>query len=706
VKKKAIVLAAYMAWATPTTGTAKTTSNSFSALNLGEVKSHSNLGESFKGVIPILFTSVQQAKQLKISLAPQSVFEQVGAERSAELNYLRFQIKTYKNKPYLVVRSTQPLHQPILNFILEIESSKGITYQDYTVMLDPPGTKTNIKPSASLETSKMKDVKRTSVRHKRKASSFTPSKNKSSHSNRHYVKSGDSLSKIALHYRHSGISLKKMMMGIYYANPEAFLAHDINKIKKGALLKIPSAKKIKSFSLKGRKSSALPPGKQAQKNIRHYKVKRGDTLSQITKKHLYNGVSFSRMMKSIYNANRHAFAKNNMNLLFAGEVLRIPTYTEVVNKTTAKTVAKPASASSVVDSISTQVTKQHLKQSPKRNKKSDLSRPATYTSVLARKQNKSTPNQLKPENKALDKTNTSANNDLHENLHETIRLQKRIRELRGKLSTITTKYEELTEKFDNKNSLDERKNRKNQAPIKPITSSIPSKENNNDLTSENKLSTQLFNELTLLKNSLANGDVNYTILALLLGGLLIRYRDKIYSYNSIPADVPKFYPPAEDKISEAEKELISLSEQLKKSAEDNHIKVETDKDKVEAETEIEETEAETETISVIRSESFEVDNDVANDVANDSGGKNSDEIKQTVSNNQPALFKIPLTIQQSHKAISEESIQECEMLIDELISELSNKTIKPEHNPSRKEFDSETQQQIQFLEKELLANNA
>ena len=701
MKKKAIVLAAYMAWATPSTGTAKTTSNSFSALNLGEVKSHSNLGESFKGVIPILFTSVQQAKQLKISLAPQSVFEQVGAERSAELNYLRFQIKTYKNKPYLVVRSTQPLHQPILNFILEIESSKGITYQDYTVMLDPPGRKTNIKPSGSLETGKMKDVQRTSVKHKRKASSFT-GKNKSTHSNRHYVKSGDSLSKIALHYRHSGISLKKMMMGIYYANPEAFLAHDINKIKKGSLLKIPSAKTIKSFSLKSRKSSALPPGKQAQKNSSHYKVKRGDTLSHITKKHLYNGVSFSRMMKSIYNANRHAFAKNNMNLLFAGEVLRIPTYTEVVNKTTAKTVAEPASVSSAVDSISTQVTKQHLKQSPEHNKKSDLSRPATYTSVLARKQNKSTPNQLKPENKAQDKTKTSVKNDLHENLHETIRLQKRIRELRGKLSTITTKYEELTEKFDNTNPLDERKNRKNQAPIKSIASSIPSKENNNDLTSESKLSTQLFNELTLLKNSLANGDVNYTILALLLGGLLIRYREKIYSYNSIPADVPKYYPPAKDKISEAEKELLSLSEQLKKSAEENHI-VETDKVEVEVEVETEieeETDTEeTETISVIGSESFEVDNEVNND----GDGNNSNEAKQTVSNNQSALFKIPLTTQQSHNAISEESIQECEMLIDELISELSNKTMKPEHNPSREEFDSETQQQIQFLEKELLA---
>jgi len=671
VKKKAIVLAAYMAWAAPTTGTAKTTSNNFSALNLGEVKSHSNLGELFKGVIPIFFTSVEQAKQLKISLAPRSIFEKVGAERAAELNYLRFQIKTYKNKPYLVVRSIQPLHQPILNFILKVESSKGITYQDYTVMLDPPGAKANINPSASLNTGKVKGVKRTNAKHK--ASSFTSSKNKSSHSDRHYVKSGDSLSKIALHYRHSGISLKKMMMGIYYANPEAFLAHDMNKVKKGSLLKIPSAKTIKSFSLRNRNSNALPPSNQAQKNTSRYKVKRGDTLSQITRKHLYNGASFSRMMKAIYEANPHAFAKNNMNLLFAGEVLNIPAYTEVINKTSTKREAKSALSRSPVDAISTAVVNQDLKQSSEQNKKPDLSRPAIYTSILASKNEKPKSNQLKSENKALDKTKTSANNNLHENSQETVRLQKRIRELRGKLSAITTQYEELTEKFNNKNSLQEIKNRKNQASI---TSSIVfSNENKNDLTSESEMPPQLFNTLIMLKNSLATEEVNYKILAfLLLGVLLIRYKDRIYSPT--------------DKMSGVEKEVINLTEQLKNSVEETKAKVET---------------APEETISVTRSESIEIANHNDNLI-------NNKEVKRVTSTNQNALFKIPLTTQQSHKEISkisEESIQECEILIDELISELSNKT-KPKlgHNPSRKEFNSDTQQQIQFLEKELLANNA
>ena len=233
MKKKALVLAIYMACATPTIGTAKPPVTNFSALNLGEVKSHSNLGEPFKGIIPILFTSRKEAKQLKIRLAPKSIFAKLGAEKSADLKYLKFKVKTLRKKPVIVVSSSRPINSPILNFILEIESNKGVTYQDYTVMLDPPKSKTGSKEKSKTASKAATVAVATKTKKKKSRSKtyFSPTTSRKSIS-KYSVKSGDTLSKIAKNYRRKGISLKKMMKSIHRSNPKAFIRNDINKLKK------------------------------------------------------------------------------------------------------------------------------------------------------------------------------------------------------------------------------------------------------------------------------------------------------------------------------------------------------------------------------------------------------------------------------------------------------------------------------------------
>jgi pilus assembly protein FimV len=55
-----------------------------------------------------------------------------------------------------------------------------------------------------------------------------------------------------------------------------------------------------------------------------YEVVKGDTLSKIAREYQYSGVTFNQMMIAIYRANKEAFIRDNINLVRAGRILRVP----------------------------------------------------------------------------------------------------------------------------------------------------------------------------------------------------------------------------------------------------------------------------------------------------------------------------------------------------------------------------------------------
>jgi len=659
VKKKALVLAIYMACATPTIGTAKPLVTNFSALNLGEVKSHSNLGEPFKGIIPILFTSRKEAKQLKIRLAPKSIFAKLGAEKSADLKYLKFKVKTLRKKPVIVVSSSRPINSPILNFILEIESNKGVTYQDYTVMLDPPKSKTGSKEKSKTASKAATVAVATKTKKKKSRSKtyFSPTTSRKSIS-KYSVKSGDTLSKIAKNYRRKGISLKKMMKSIHRSNPKAFIRNDINKLKKGVVLHIPSKKQIKTnVKRKAKSNNKYKTGKvkksaQQTNTLKMYKVKPGDTLSKITKKYVYKGVSFTKMMKAIFIANPKAFSKNKMTVLLAGAKLRIPTYVELVNKKAKhkNTAVLPA-----------------VKISPKTAKPSNTHQNISETSLSTQTQQavkSQVDNQVADNQVVLNGkqpfNNHSSEDSIAQELIETLEnsnatinsLQKRIRELRGNLSSLTNNYSDLTkmltddyfllkikEEMGQKNIqtlINEYKNYSQLTPEAKVRHTNLVKKSVDFVSKKENQSMNTFgsNHTPIAENSLSLKDLSYTMLALLLGMILIRYRKYIYSYSSISYDHPKYYTSAQDKASDPKEKQLNFSDALTKPS--------------------------------------------RNKVGDQNTNNIEDKFPWNENDNNVLPKKAPKEVQRRKKPseISEESLQECELLIDELILELAKKTSK------------------------------
>lgn len=60
-----------------------------------------------------------------------------------------------------------------------------------------------------------------------------------------------------------------------------------------------------------------------------YEVRRGDTLFEIARKTLHEGVNANQMLQAIYRANPSAFPGGNFDLLQPGQTLRIPDRQEV-----------------------------------------------------------------------------------------------------------------------------------------------------------------------------------------------------------------------------------------------------------------------------------------------------------------------------------------------------------------------------------------
>ncbi len=365
MKKKALVLAVGLAFAIPSISVAKALPSNLVGINLGEIQSNSYLNEPYKGIIPILFTNIDASKKLNIKLAPESIFHKIGAEKLPILENLTFSITIKNNKPVISIKSTQPIQMPFLNFVLEIEGPTGSIYQDYTTLLDPKKNTTDTF-STTVQVDNLQDhvVLTKSI----SSSSRVLSKNRTLK-----VKSGDTLSQIAQALNAADVSLKKMVNAIHKRNPNAFINNNINKLKAGAVLHIPTENELTNSSFNTAAKNAL---KKKPSNFdkplsesNTYVIKSGDNLSAITKNLGHKGISFTKMMSAIYVANPHAFSKNKINLLKIGKVLTIPSLKEITpdNKINNENDSKLTSLNNL-DKITANIDSNPVQLSPENNK--------------------------------------------------------------------------------------------------------------------------------------------------------------------------------------------------------------------------------------------------------------------------------------------------------------------------------------------------
>jgi len=109
------------------------------ALGLGELRTQSALNQPFYGQISLLDVSVSELDTVKASLASRSAFEKAGIERPHALTRLQFTpMIGPQGEPMIQVITREPVREPYLDLLVEVIWPGGRLVKEFTVLLDPP----------------------------------------------------------------------------------------------------------------------------------------------------------------------------------------------------------------------------------------------------------------------------------------------------------------------------------------------------------------------------------------------------------------------------------------------------------------------------------------------------------------------------------------------------------------------------------------
>lgn len=109
------------------------------ALGLGKFVLHSGLDEPLSAEIEITTASQSELSSLKAGLASRAEFDNAGIDRLAHLTDIKYTIaQRADGRPVLKLTTVQPVREPFLHFLLQVEWRGGRLLREYTTLLDPP----------------------------------------------------------------------------------------------------------------------------------------------------------------------------------------------------------------------------------------------------------------------------------------------------------------------------------------------------------------------------------------------------------------------------------------------------------------------------------------------------------------------------------------------------------------------------------------
>jgi len=231
------------------------------ALGLGEIEIQSTLNDPLKAVIKLTSGTPEELKDLKISIASQEAFERAGISRPVILRDFKFTIdQTDKNRPVIRASTREPVREPFLVFLVEATWPRGRLLRQYTVLVDPPTTipARPITPKTPLSAAPQPEVVTAAPPapkpplQPRPVPASVPAAPppQTEHADTYGpVRRSETLWTIANRLRpDSGITTQQMMLALQRANPEAFMNNNINNLKAGVVLQIPSRDEILGLS--------------------------------------------------------------------------------------------------------------------------------------------------------------------------------------------------------------------------------------------------------------------------------------------------------------------------------------------------------------------------------------------------------------------------------------------------------------------------
>ena len=219
-------------------------SSSVLALGLGEITLNSSLNEPLDAEIVVLKSEGLEDGQLLVSLASPEAFARAGISRDFFYGQIQFSIVRNSADLHIIRMLTeQPVVEPYLNFLLQLQWPAGRVMREYTLLLDLPiytdQQSPTIRPARVQTQAPVATVPQSSLLAKTLTSYREPLSG-----DQHQVITGDTLWNVAKRLRPTDTTILQTMDSLYRHNADAFVEGDANRIKEGSVLRLPSFDEI------------------------------------------------------------------------------------------------------------------------------------------------------------------------------------------------------------------------------------------------------------------------------------------------------------------------------------------------------------------------------------------------------------------------------------------------------------------------------
>ncbi|MGZ8992876.1 MAG: type IV pilus assembly protein FimV, partial [Burkholderiaceae bacterium] len=248
------------------------------AAGLGRLNVTSGLGQPLRAELEVTSVGRDELPTLQVRMAPLAAFRAANLDFNPALSNLRFALDKRPDGNYFVrISSAQPVNEPYLDLMVELTWSTGRVIREYTVLLDPPSLRADapvVPPVAAATTPTAPSALPPSTRPSAPSTSSSPglattppgtpapstapsqatttpraATPRSTPADGSYVvKSGDTLGAIAGRNKPASVSLDQMLVALLRANPDAFVANNVNRLKAGATLTFPSESEVAAIA--------------------------------------------------------------------------------------------------------------------------------------------------------------------------------------------------------------------------------------------------------------------------------------------------------------------------------------------------------------------------------------------------------------------------------------------------------------------------
>ena len=271
-KIKAIGAGVLLAWSLPS-----------HALTLGKFQVQSAIGEPLRAEVEITQFTPDELRGLQAQLASPASFRQAGMEYNAALIGMVAKIENrHDGRPVIVLSGRNPVQDSFIDLILEAQWSAGRTVKNYAMLLNSASPSSVISRQTNVSTPSPLQQESTPTPRTAPVAAMPVSSNDNTHSSGVNINSnplpvhsldtidkgttastssiatrqkasfknpgdtitmnpGDTVSHLIIGCVPANVSLDQMLLAMVRANPNSFIEGNVNLVRAGAVLRIPSA---------------------------------------------------------------------------------------------------------------------------------------------------------------------------------------------------------------------------------------------------------------------------------------------------------------------------------------------------------------------------------------------------------------------------------------------------------------------------------